>query len=188
MVVASLLIAAVTATWISFSISRGLGRSAALADAVAEGDLGQSVAVSSNDEIKDLIDALNRMTANLRASAEIAEKIAGGNLTVEAKRRSDKDVLGIALEQMLVKLSEVVNEAAGAADNVSSGSQELSASAGQLSQGATEQASATEEASSSMEQMAANVKQNADNAAQTEKIARQSAKDAEASGAAVSRR
>jgi len=184
-IVAALLIAAVTATWISFSISRRLGRSVALADAVAEGDLGQSIAVSSNDEIKDLIDALNRMTANLRASAEIAEKIAGGDLTVQAKRRSDKDVLGIALEQMLVKLRQVVLEASGAADNVSSGSQELSASAGQLSQGATEQASATEEASSSMEQMAANVKQNADNAAQTEKISRQSAQDAEASGAAV---
>ncbi len=184
-VIAALLIAVGTAAWISFSISRRLGRSVALADAVAQGDLGQSIAVSSNDEIKDLIDALNRMTANLRESAEIAEKIAAGDLTVAAKRRSDKDVLGIALEQMLAKLRQVVLEASGAADNVSSGSQQLSASAGQLSQGATEQASATEEASSSMEQMAANVKQNADNAAQTEKIARQSAKDAEASGTAV---
>jgi methyl-accepting chemotaxis protein len=184
-VVIALLFAAVTAAWISISISRRLGRSVALADAVAEGDLGQNIAVSSNDEIKDLMDALNRMTTNLRACAEIAEKIAGGDLTVEAKRRSDKDVLGIALEQMLTKLREVVLEAGGAADNVSSGSQELSASAGQMSQGATEQASATEEASSSMEQMAANVKQNADNAAQTERISRQSAQDAEASGAAV---
>jgi methyl-accepting chemotaxis protein len=184
-VIVSLLLAAGTATWISLSISTRLGRSVALADAVAEGDLSQSLAVHSNDEIKDLIDALNRMTANLGASAAIAEQIAAGDLTAEAKRRSDKDVLGIALEQMLAKLRTVVAEASGAADNVSSGSQELSASAAQLSQGSTEQASATEEASSSMEQMAANIKQNADNAGQTEKIARQSAKDAEASGTAV---
>ena len=127
------------------------------------------------------------MTVSLNGTAKIADAIASGDLTVEAKRLSDKDTLGIALEKMLEKLRGVVSDALIAADNVSSGSQQLSASAEQLSQGATEQASAAEEASSSMEQMAANVKQNADNAGQTEKIARQSAKDAEASGEAVDR-
>jgi len=89
------------------------------------------------------------------------------------------------INNMVVRLRQVVTDAQSAADNVSSGSQELSASAQQLSQGSSEQASAGEEASSSMEQMAANIKQNADNAAQTEKIARQSAKDAGVSGTAV---
>jgi methyl-accepting chemotaxis protein len=182
---AVLLIAVGTGTWISLGISRRLQRARTLADAVADGDLSQSLAVTGRDEVRDLVDALNRMTANLRATAAVAEAIAGGDLTVTSKRRSDADVLGVALERMLEKLRGVVSEASAAADNVSSGSQELSASAGELSHGATEQASATEEASASMEQMAANVKQNADNAAQTEKIARQSAKDAEASGAAV---
>ncbi|MDU6375728.1 MAG: methyl-accepting chemotaxis protein [Bradyrhizobium sp.] len=110
-----------------------------------------------------------------------------GNLIIEAKRMSDKDTLGMALERMVSKLRQIVSEALTAAQNVSAGSQELSASAEQLSQGATEQASSAEEASSSMEEMAANVKQNAENASQTEKIAAQSAKDAEASGTAVGR-
>ena len=184
-VIAALLIAVGTAAWISLSISRRLASCVGLAGAVAEGDLSQNVTVSSNDEIKDVVEALNRMTTNLRASARVAEQIAAGDLMVESKRRSDKDVLGIALEQMLTKLRAVVADAASAADNVSSGSQQLSASAEELSQGATEQASSGEEASASMEQMAANIKQNADNAGQTEKIARQSAKDAEASGTAV---
>ena len=183
----ALLIGVGMAVWISLSISRGLSRTIGLANAVAEGDLSQQVTVTSHDEIRDLVDALNRMTANLREAAQLAEAIAGGDLTVAATRRSDKDTLGIALERMLVKLREVVAEASSAADNVSSGSQELSAGAGALSQGSTEQASSTQEASASMEQMAANVKQNADNASQTEKIARQSAKDAESSGEAVSR-
>ncbi len=103
------------------------------------------------------------------------------------KPLSDKDALGLALEQMVERLRGVVADAISAAENVSSGSQELSASSEQVSQGATEQAASAEEASASMEEMAANIKQNADNAAQTEKIARQSAKDAEASGEAVSR-
>jgi methyl-accepting chemotaxis protein len=154
---------------------------------VAIGDLNQAIKHTSDDEIGDLIKSLNTMTANLNATAAIADEIAGGNLTIEAKRLSDKDTLGMALERMVGKLRSIVSEAIAAAQNVSAGSQELSASAEQLSQGATEQASAAEEASSSMEEMAANVKQNAENAGQTEAIARQSAKDAEASGAAVGR-
>jgi methyl-accepting chemotaxis protein len=187
MIIGALLIAVASATWIALNISRGLGRAVDLAKAVAVGDLSQKISVSSNDEVGDLVSALNAMTTNLSATAAVASEIAQGNLTVEAKALSDKDTLGLALERMVEKLRQIVSEALTAARNVSAGSQELSASAEQLSQGATEQASSAEEASSSMEEMASNVKQNADNANQTEKIAAQSAKDAEASGAAVGR-
>lgn len=183
----SLAVAVAAASWIAISISRGLTRAVGLANAVAIGDLGQQVQATTNDEIKDLIDALNQMTGNLNATARVADEIAQGNLTVQSKRLSEKDTLGIALETMLEKLRSIVDDAAAAARNVAAGSQELSASAEQLSQGATEQASAAEEASSSMEQMASNIKQNAENAGQTEKIARQSSKDAQASGEAVGR-
>jgi methyl-accepting chemotaxis protein len=140
-----------------------------------------------NDEIGDVVKSANSMIVNLNAMATLADKIAGGDLAVEAKALSDKDTLGLALQRMVAKLRAVVTDTLTASENMSAGSQELSASAEQLSQGATEQASASEEASASMEEMAANVKQNADNASQTEKIAQQSAQDAEASGAAVSR-
>jgi methyl-accepting chemotaxis protein len=186
-VAVSLLVAAAAGTWISLSISRGLSGAIRLADAVGLGDLDQSFVVKSNDEIRDVVEALNRMTSNLRATATVADAIAGGDLTIETKPLSDKDILGIALERMLGKLRMVVADASGASDNVSSGSQELSASAEELSQGASEQAAAAEQASASMEQMAANIKQNADNAGQTEKIARQSSVDAQKSGEAVSR-
>ncbi|SCB27196.1 methyl-accepting chemotaxis protein [Bradyrhizobium shewense] len=187
LVIVSLIVAAIGAVWISINISRSLAKAVGLADAVAIGDLSHKIDASSNDEIGDLVKSLNAMTANLNATAAVANEIAQGNLTIEAKPLSDKDTLGLALERMVEKLRQIVSEALTAAQNVSAGSQELSASAEQLSQGATEQASSAEEASSSMEEMASNVKQNADNANQTEKIAAQSAKDAEASGAAVGR-
>jgi methyl-accepting chemotaxis protein len=183
----SALVALASAIWISLNINRGVSRAVSLARAGALGDLSQTIEVSSNDEIADLVNALNAMMTSLRGTARIAESIAGGDLTVEAKRRSDKDALGVALETMLRQLQKFVSEATSASQNVASGAEQLSASAAQMSQGATEQASSTEEASSSMEEMAANVKQNADNAGQTEKIARQSADDAASSGAAVAR-
>ncbi|MBO9559371.1 MAG: methyl-accepting chemotaxis protein [Caulobacter sp.] len=183
----SLLLGAAAAFWISITIGKGLRKIADLADAVALGDLDQRVNVTTNDEIKDLVDTVNKMTENLRATAAVADKVADGDLTVETKPLSDRDTLGIALERMVERLRGVVGDAISASENVSAGSQELSAASEQVSQGATEQASSAEEASASMEEMAANIKQNADNAAQTEKIARQSAKDAEVSGEAVNR-
>lgn len=185
--IAAFLIAVGGAIWISLIVSSGFKKIARAINAVAIGDLDNDVTVNSNDEIKDLVTTVNGMTANLRVTAGLADKIADGDLTVEHKPLSDKDTLGHALVRMVDRLRGVVGDATAAADNVSAGSQELSSSAEQVSQGATEQAAAAEEASASMEQMASNIKQNADNAAQTEKIARQSSKDAEASGVAVDR-
>jgi len=147
-VVGSMLIAVAAALWIALSIARALNRAGTLAQAVAGGDLTQTIDNVSRDEVGDLIGHIN---------------------------------------EMVLRLRQVVSEALSAADNVSSGSQELSSSSEELSQGATEQASSAEEASASMEEMAANIKQNADNAAQTETIARQSAADAKSSGDAVGR-
>ncbi|MBB2698379.1 UNVERIFIED_ORG: methyl-accepting chemotaxis protein [Rhizobium esperanzae] len=180
-------IAFAAALWIALGVNSGLRKIIDVAGAVAIGDLNQKVEIKSNDEIKDLVTMINTMTENLRVTADIATQIAAGDLTVSPKPLSDKDTLGIALEQMVERLRGVVADAIVAAENVSAGSQELSASSEQVSQGASEQAASAEEASASMEEMAANIKQNADNAAQTEKIARQSAKDAEMSGEAVSR-
>ncbi|MGN7161059.1 methyl-accepting chemotaxis protein [Sphingomonas sp. SAFR-052] len=180
-------IAIAGAVWISKLVSRGLKRVAVALDAVAIGDLDQDVHVTSNDEIRDLVDTVNRMTVALRKSATLADTIAQGDLTVDHTPLSEQDKLGHALVSMVERLRGVVGDASMAASNVASGSQQLSSSSEQVSQGATEQAAAAEEASASMEQMAANIKQNADNAAQTEKIARQSSKDAEASGVAVER-
>lgn len=183
----ALLVSAAAAAWVMISINTGLKKINQMARAVSIGDLDQHVEVKSNDEIKDVVDQVNIMTANLRNSADLADKIAEGDLTIQPKPLSDKDKLGKALESMVERLRGVVGDAIAAANNVSSGSQELSSTSEQVSQGAAEQAAAAEQASSSMEEMASNIKQNADNASQTEKISKQSAKDAEASGQAVTK-
>ncbi|GAA4011996.1 hypothetical protein GCM10022280_07160 [Sphingomonas swuensis] len=152
---------------------------------VSTGNLTERVEIPCEGDHQKMRNAINALVDSLRVSADLADKIADGDLTVDHHPLSADDTLGHALERMVDRLRDVVGNANAAADNVSSGSQELSASSEQVSQGATEQAAATEQASASMEEMAANIRQNADNAAQTEKMARQSARDAEASGVAV---
>jgi len=127
------------------------------------------------------------MVGNLKAAAQVAVKISEGDLTVEAKALSDKDVLGQALTNMLDNLRKTVSEVTTASGNVATGSGEMSSTAQQLSQGATEQAAAAEETTSAMEEMAASIQQNADNARQTDKIASKAADDARTSGDAVVR-
>ncbi|MDR6624383.1 methyl-accepting chemotaxis protein [Caulobacter segnis] len=183
----ALIVGAAAALWISRTVTTGLRKVSQAIEAVAIGDLNNEVSVNTDDEIKDLVTTVNQMTANLRDTAGLADRIADGDLTVRPRPLSDKDTLGIALERMVDRLRGIVADAISASDNVSSGSQELSATSEQMSQGATEQAAAAEQVSASMEEMTANIKQNADNASQTEKIARQSAQDAEVSGQAVSK-
>ncbi|MCP4114316.1 MAG: PAS domain-containing protein [Desulfobacteraceae bacterium] len=132
------------------------------------------------NNLNALIDAMNEITS-------VAERMAGGDLNIEIRERSSKDLLMRALGAMVRKLKEIVTEVMHSSDSVASGSVQMSSTTEQMSQGATEQAAAAEEASSSMEQMSANIKQNAENADQTERIASQAATDAEKGGEAVAK-
>jgi Methyl-accepting chemotaxis protein len=123
----------------------------------------------------------------MKKDVEFAKKIADGNLDVKLDIHGDDEIgqLASSLQDMLAKLSYIVQEVHSSTQQVSSGSQALSDTAQQISQGATEQASSVEQISSSMEQMTSNIKQNADNAMQTEKIAKESSISAEEGGRAV---
>ena len=165
-------------------VSRMTGLLGRLATGETEAEVPEA---ARDDEVGEMAKAVVTLMANRRYTTSVAQAIANGDLTVQVTRLSDQDAMGIALEQMLEKLREVVETASMAAQNVASGSQQLSSGSEQMSEGATEQASASEQASSSMEQMAANIRQSADNAAETEKLAVRSAVDAETSGGAVSK-
>jgi methyl-accepting chemotaxis protein len=184
---AALVMAVVIALFVVGSITRPLAKAVGLLEYVAQGDLTQSVEVTSRDEVGIMMAALKRMVENLKATAAVAGRISEGDLTVKATALSDKDSLGHSLIRMLENLSNTVRDVASAAANVASGSQEMSSTAEQLSQGSTEQAAAAEETTSSMEEMAASIQQSADNARQTDKIASTAAEDAKSSGEAVTR-
>jgi methyl-accepting chemotaxis protein len=158
---------------------------AQFAETIRLGDLSERLDTNLNDEVGQLSEALNAMADGLEKKAQLAEAIAGGDLTVDVQLASEKDQLGKALQAMTDVLNNVIQEVTIASGNVASGSQALASASQEMSQGATEQSASAEEASSSIEEMTANIRQNTDNAMQTEKIAVQSAQEAEQGGAAV---
>ncbi|MBN2352864.1 MAG: HAMP domain-containing protein [Spirochaetales bacterium] len=156
----TVLLASIAGVLLARSLSSSIREAVDAAKHVSRGDLNTEVAVTSKDEVGQMMGALRDMTAKL------------------------KDVVGNVITSAVI-VSSGSRQLSASAKEVSTGAEELSATSDQLSQGATEQASAAEQVSSSMEEMGANIRQNADNALQTEKIALQAAGDAREGGRAV---
>lgn len=183
--VAALIIGVLVTIFITRSIVRPLNVAVDTARALAVGDLTMKIDQVSKDETGQLLEAMQEMIESSKEVAAVVGQVAEGNLQVQIRERSDKDVLIQSLGNMVNKLKDVINNVKLSIENVASGAQAMSASSEEMSQGASEQAAAAEEASSSIEQMTANIRQNADNAMETEKIAIQASGDAREGGDAV---
>ncbi|OFX21210.1 MAG: hypothetical protein A2033_04925 [Bacteroidetes bacterium GWA2_31_9] len=115
----------------------------------------------------------------IKLSVDFATKISEGDLTatINIQQKDEIGILALTLQNMVLKLKEVVEAVVNGANNIASASEELSSSSQEVSQGASEQASSAEEISSSMEEMTSNIQQNTDNSQQTEKISAKAASD-----------
>jgi methyl-accepting chemotaxis protein len=113
-VLASLMFAAAIAIWMAVSISRSLARAGMLAQAVAEGDLTQTIDKTSKDEIGDLIGHINVMVEKLR------------QVVSEALSAADNVSAGSQeLSSSAEELSEGATEQAASAEEASSSMEEM---------------------------------------------------------------
>ncbi|MGX4806599.1 methyl-accepting chemotaxis protein [Bradyrhizobium guangdongense] len=110
----SLAAAIAAALWISISISRALGRAVGLAGAVAGGDLSQTINITSNDEVGDLVKSLNGMVGKLR-------QIVAEALTAAQNVSAGSQELSASAEQ----LSQGATEQASSAEEASSSMEEM---------------------------------------------------------------
>lgn len=94
--------------FISRIISSPVKKMAQAADKLALGDINVNVEVDTKDEIGSLAESFGRMIENIREQAIAAEKIASGDLTVEVAVRSENDLLGKKLFEMVKKNNEIL--------------------------------------------------------------------------------
>ncbi len=154
------------------SIARPIRAAADLADAVGAGDLSLRLQNQSADEVGHLSTALNAMADGLEQKAQVAEKVANGDLTMNVELASDKDVLGRALRKMVDRLNDLLGQVQTSSEQINSGSTQVSDASQTLSQGATESAASLEEITASMTEMASQTKLNADNASQANSLSK----------------
>ena len=163
----------------------GLHHTSSVLESVARGEFGIQHTVEGHDEFTAMDRSVAKTLDYLQSVTAVATRIAAGDLTVEAKVLSDKDILGAALSAMLGKLRGTISDVGTTAGEVAYGSDQLSHSAQALSAGTATQSSVAQQTSSSIEEISSIIRQNVDNARQTERIASKAATDAQTSGAAV---
>ncbi|MGH2872565.1 MAG: HAMP domain-containing protein, partial [Solirubrobacteraceae bacterium] len=110
---------------ISRRLSRAISAVGGAAKKIARGEIDQRVAVSSRDELGEMAADFNAMTDYLRATAELAEAIANGDLTADVRPRSEHDALGNALADMTHGLRRLVGSINSATGSMSSSSQQI---------------------------------------------------------------
>jgi methyl-accepting chemotaxis protein len=93
----AILFCLVMSSLIIHSITSPLSLAARMLEHASEGDLGYRAEVKSNDELGQLLNALNTQLENNANAAIVAERLAEGDLSVQVNTLSDRDALGQAL-------------------------------------------------------------------------------------------
>ncbi len=110
----AVLLSVALGTWLSLMIARGLNKAVQLVTEVAAGNLSATATVKGNDEIKDVIDALNAMTTKLR-------QIVGEVITSARNVASGSQELSATAEQ----LSQGSTEQASSTEEASASMEEM---------------------------------------------------------------
>ena len=158
LIMGSVLVAGIVLSIVlGLAIARGIGNPLKVITAagmrIAEGDVHvddiltekDKVLASRKDEIGTLATMVNSLISGAERQAQEAQLVAQGDLTVEFDLKSDRDLLGLSMRELVDNFHNVAVSIVGAAERVALSSDTVSNSSIVLSQGATEQASAVEQ-------------------------------------------
>ncbi|KQT44241.1 hypothetical protein ASG47_16930 [Devosia sp. Leaf420] len=127
LMIGAAVIAGIAATWIVVSISRALSSAVRLANDVAGGDLNATASIKGDDEVGDLIKALNAMAAKLR---EVVAEVTSATRNVA----SGSQEMSATAEQ----LSQGATEQASSTEEASASMEEMAATIKQSADNASQ--------------------------------------------------
>ena len=166
-------IASALAVVLTRRIAGGTRRILAAAQGIAAGDLDQSVESTSRDEIGQTSRAFQDMVHYLQDMADSVTRVAQGDLTVTVAPKSDHDVLGAAVAEMVEALRGIIAQVSAAAGDMSAASQELTATSGETSRAVDEITRAVQEVAVGAERQVQMVQTTRDLAAESATAAEQ---------------
>lgn len=153
----SLVLMFLVSVYVTRSVTRAVGQAADVADRLSQGDMSSRITVTSDDELGQLLQAMQRMLDYLHEAEGVAKAIADGDLTVQVNPRSEQDSFGNAFQGMIGNLRSMIGNVKEAAGQVATSADEISASSMQITEGAKTQSTSTEETSATMVEMAAQI-------------------------------
>lgn len=131
---------------------------------LASGDLDINLQREGNDEFTRLMDEFQKVVDNIRYQAKVANQVSNGDMTVKVNIKSDRDMLGMALQKMVDQNHHALSNIYDAAYQVNTSSSQVASASEALAQGSTEQASAIEQITASIADIAEKTKENASEA------------------------
>lgn len=131
------------------------------AEKLALGDVDVDCRKLHEDDLGDLMDKFAIMAEGIKEQVKVADEIAKGDFTVEVKPRSDRDILGKALQKLVMDENATLNNIKEASAQITVGSEQVANASQALAQGSTEQASAIEQVTASMDEVTQRTKDNA---------------------------
>lgn len=172
-IVIALVLSLLLSKYISSLISNPMGMLAMVSEHLALGDVdiyglvteGDKKVKYRKDEIGKVSLAFNKLIEETIAISKQAEIVATGNLTTTVTVRSEKDIMGKALTDLVEKLHGLISSVALTATQVSSGAEQVSDGAQALSAGTAEQAATIEELNSAVANVSEQAIQNASSVA-----------------------
>jgi methyl-accepting chemotaxis protein len=125
LVVVALVIAVIAAVAISRPIIASLAQLRTVADALARGDVRQTVQITSQDELGVLGDAMTRMLESQKTLAGIATQVSAGDLATDVTVRSEHDALGLAFRDLQSTMRNVLSQTGGLVESARAGRLEV---------------------------------------------------------------
>jgi methyl-accepting chemotaxis protein len=131
-----------------------------VANKLAVGDLSAHISADARrDEIGGLARAFDQMIAASKDMAKMAERIASGDLSVPVKPRSQSDLMGVALTNMVERLSMLLGEVHRSGIQVNTSVNDIAATAKEQQATASEIAATTSEIGATSKEISATSKE-----------------------------
>src|ERR1700722_14332729 len=127
------------------AIDRPLARLMAAMELLRAGDFSQKITLAQDAEYSILANGLNLVIDSLQEMAKKADQVADGNLAIEVRGLSQKDVLGNALAEMVEKLSSLIRRVQKSGLQVNTSATEIAATAQEQLSTASQVAATTSE-------------------------------------------
>jgi len=99
-------LAVIISLFTSGGITRPMNEAGAVLDRISTGDISVEITTDRKDEIGSMFMAMQKMVENFKGVSGMAERIALGDLDVQVRILSEKDVLGKALAKMVENLKQ----------------------------------------------------------------------------------
>ena len=160
----------VIGVYVSRYIGTNLKKIVSAIKIVGDGGIEVEITKMADDELGEIVDAINEMVTSVRHDARLAYNISEGDLSMDVVPRTNVDVLGMALKKLVDDNNHILGNIREASMQVTTGSEQVASASQSLAQGSTEQASALEEVTASIGDIADRTKANAEQANNANKL------------------